>query len=133
MSRILFENKKVALGFAGAIIVGAALFSGLSGVASDTDDRSRLAEAQGFNGPAAKAASKTEEEAEKEEIEFAPDEELIDRTSGFDPTPGGSSDDEEEQDKDSGSRSDEDDEEEDEDDPYNPFADLEGPSRDEGF
>ena len=149
MSKILFENKKVALGFAGAIIVGTALFAGVAGMTSDPDGRTRVAEAsQDFQGPDAKAGPDADEraQAEQDEIQFAPDEELIDGAGGFDPTPGEGTQDveddngDDERDRELDERDDRDvrDRDRDEDDsdddrvPYNPFADLEDSSYDDG-
>ena len=134
MSKILFENKKVALGFAGAIVLGAAVFSGMSGATGDAE-QSQLASVEGLKtGPQIEAdqnAAKNKKAKEKEEIAFADDEELIDQTSGFEPSPQDEeeAEDEAEEDNDRDDRSDGfdddpysfDDEEEDED----PFA-LEG-------
>ena len=91
MSRILFENKKAALGFAGAIVMAALVFSGTSGGSDESSNReqSGFAEAAPEANTAAKA--RTSETQEREEIAFADDEELIDNTGGFDPSPGGSS------------------------------------------
>lgn len=89
MSRILFENKKAALGFAGTIIVAAMIFSGSSDPATPSSDapESRLAQAEPESAPARNASAQ-----DKEEIAFADDEELIDDTGGFDPSPGDQAD-----------------------------------------
>ena len=89
MSKILFENKKVALGFAGAVIVGTAGFaavSGMSGPAAQSDEPpyEEIVEGEAQNGDGA-----DEEKASEEQIEFAADEALIDDTGGFDPSPSG--------------------------------------------
>jgi hypothetical protein len=78
----LFENRKAALGFAGAIVIGAMLFSGFSGSDSDPDIReSQLANPQNTAMVAAREAP-----ADEEVVGFAPDEELIDETAGFEPS-----------------------------------------------
>lgn len=87
MSRILFENKKAALGFAGAIIVGAMIFSGVSTTTASDAGESRLARGEVTAPAKNKADNEESENAEKEEIAFADDEELIDDTGGFDTDP----------------------------------------------
>lgn len=134
MSRILFENKKVALGFAGAVIAGAALVSGVSSLSpgSPKQDRSRIAESPQDARPHQKEPAQEPDEAEEEDIGFAPDEALIDDTSGFDAMPDGGT---QELDRDSRPEGPDDDDVEDrkeedtsenaESDQYNPFKDLE--------
>ena len=92
MSKILFENKKAALGFAGAIIVAGMVFSGVSGTSSASSDRS---ERQFGESVAASKTSSSDDETDEEDddkIAFAEDEELVDEADGFDPTPGGQGD-----------------------------------------
>lgn len=150
MSRILFENKKVALGFAGAIVVGTALFAGVAGITGDPVEGTRVAEApadltQSDSEP--RPDAKKRDNSEREEIEFAPDEELIDGASGFDPTPGEGTQDVEDDNGDDErdrklderdareERRDDSDDDQDDDNrsPYNPFADLEEAGFDDGF
>ena len=91
MAKILFENKKVALGFAGAIVVGAALISEMSGgpdASADTADRA-------FGESVEVTPGKNDEESGAEgekKIAFADDDDLIDDASGFDTAPDGSDD-----------------------------------------
>ena len=123
MSKILFENKKAALGFAGAIVLGAMVFSGISGSSDDdASERRNSRFAQVSESDPAKSRNSSEE-AEEDEISFADDEELIDGAGGFDPTPDGASDELEEDEE---RRVEEEDEEEDEEDARSsdPYADL---------
>jgi hypothetical protein len=84
MSKILFENKKAALGFAGAIIVGALVFSGVSTTRASSDGtESTGAEEKVEASEKSKANAGSTEDGENEDIAFAEDEELVDEASGF--------------------------------------------------
>ncbi|MEM9501711.1 MAG: hypothetical protein AAF941_07685 [Pseudomonadota bacterium] len=95
MSRLLFENSKAALGFAGVIIFGAAVFAGSDGAMGGYDrgngnDRERRAKI--VEAPISAARQRKSPPAEQQQQQpvfedFAPDEQLIDDASGIDPTP----------------------------------------------
>ncbi len=84
MSVSPFQNHKVALGFAGAVILGVAIFAGSLSAPTNVDE-----------GASEQQASEDSEKGEKQVAQneqpviadFAPDEELIDDTNGFDPSP----------------------------------------------
>ena len=89
MSRLLFENSKFALGFAGVTLFGAAVFAGVSDF-SDTFG--------GEDEAVAEAAEETKEAAEApaanaappppaQPVGFAEDEMLIDEADGFSTSP----------------------------------------------
>ena len=90
MSRLLFENSKAALGFAGVIIFGAVVFAGSSDVVGG-DDRAETSEVAQTVANPQKVAQKPSPRAAQQSApvfgDFAPDEDLIDDASGIDPVP----------------------------------------------
>lgn len=90
MSRLLFENSKFALGFAGVTLFGAAIFAGVSDYsdAFGGEDEAAVEAAKeagdAENNPAPNAAPTP---AAEQPIGFAEDEMLIDEANGFNTGP----------------------------------------------
>jgi hypothetical protein len=89
MSRLLFENSKFALGFAGITLGAAALFAAFgsdtfAGVA-ENDTPPKIAAKSPAPKPAASPTPTFEDEPEIGD--YVADENLVDDAQGFDPTP----------------------------------------------
>ena len=99
MAKSMFQSYKGALIFAGSTLMGVALLVGsedkegaLVVAASELERQRELADKQNDFAPSATPAGnrpsrEREPEQPSESFGFTPDEELIDDTRGFDPTP----------------------------------------------
>ncbi|QUL37515.1 hypothetical protein [Erythrobacter sp. JK5] len=91
MSRILFENSKVALAFAGITLAGAAVLMGTDNSLSGVD----VDGAEGAATPVRVVERTQQSQAlppQPDIADWVSDEELIDNAEGFDPDPAQSSD-----------------------------------------
>ncbi|MEM7667165.1 MAG: hypothetical protein AAF250_15015 [Pseudomonadota bacterium] len=89
MSRLLFENSKAALGFAGAIIFGAVVFAGSNGATDGQGDEGdgEVVRSETIANATPSSAPSPAPQSQPFIADFASDEDLIDDASGFDPTP----------------------------------------------
>lgn len=92
MSRLLFENSKFALGFAGVTLAGAAIFAATSDnsnlLGGDADEPVEVT-GPSEDAPIEQRQPRATETADidPEMAGFATDEQLINDTAGFDPAP----------------------------------------------